>query len=123
MMLVPDAPQPSQELVMVLFSPRAPLKRQRLCASITICVQAVTHTHTHKVDVYLGRGHCQSSKSRPKNLSEQKRGKQKSGTKEACFAMFSSGSLGVFPGNRGSWGHRGREKKGESGVEAKDGDQ
>lgn len=43
-MLVPDAPQPSLELVTVLFSPKAMLKgQQRLSASITICSQATYH--------------------------------------------------------------------------------
>lgn len=46
-MLVPDTPQPSLELVTVLFSPKAPFRGQRLFASITVCSQSSMCAHTH----------------------------------------------------------------------------
>lgn len=46
-MLVPDTPQPSLELVTVLFSPKAPFRGQRLFASITVCSQSSMCVHTH----------------------------------------------------------------------------
>lgn len=82
-----------------------------------------TYAHTQNAVVYLGRGHCQPSKKENNQRTSQKRREEnRSGTEQTCFAVFSSGSLSVFPVNEGSWGRKGREECGERVRDVKDGD-
>lgn len=93
-MLVPDTLQPSLELVTVLFSLKVPFRGQCLFASITVC-NGSTHTlkkDTEKGRLYMGRG--------PLSISQHSREESRSGTKEACFAVFHSGSLSVHVKDR-----------------------
>lgn len=99
-MLVPDTPQPSLELVTLLFSPKAPLRRPPPHPPMLPLQCDGSPWSTCAGRVHAG-GHCQSSSA----LIEAAQG-----TEQACFEVFSSGSPGVFPLSRGSWGQRrGRE--------------